>query len=213
MANGITGIPNTVNFARTELLLSGALLGLLVLFLVPLPPRVLDALLAFNLSATILLLLVTLGVRQALEFSVFPSLLLLLTLMRLGLNVATTRLILLDGYAGEVVEAFGKFVVGGNLVVGLVIFLILIVIQFIVITRGASRVSEVAARFTLDAMPGKQMAIDADLNAGVIDEKQARTRRSELMRESEFYGTMDGASKFVRGDAVASLITAQLLFL
>ena len=206
MANGITGIPNTVNFARTELLLSGALLGLLVLFLVPLPPRVLDALLAFNLSATILLLLVTLGVRQALEFSVFPSLLLLLTLMRLGLNVATTRLILLDGYAGEVVEAFGKFVVGGNLVVGLVIFLILIVIQFIVITRGASRVSEVAARFTLDAMPGKQMAIDADLNAGVIDVKQARTRRSELMRESEFYGTWDGASKFVRGDAVASLI-------
>ncbi|WP_020468444.1 flagellar biosynthesis protein FlhA [Zavarzinella formosa] len=206
MANEMTGIPNPVNLARSELVLSGALLGLLVLFLIPLPPRVLDVLLAFNLSATILLLLVTLGVRQALEFSVFPSLLLLLTLMRLGLNVATTRLILLQGNAGDVVAAFGQFVVGGNLVVGLVIFLILVVIQFIVITRGASRVSEVAARFTLDAMPGKQMAIDADLNAGVIDEKQARTRRSDLMRESEFYGTMDGASKFVRGDAVASLI-------
>lgn len=206
MANGITSTPNTVSFARSELLLTGALLGLLVLFLVPLDPRILDVLLAFNLSATILLLLVTLGVKQPLEFSVFPSLLLLMTLLRLGLNVATTRLILLKGNAGEVVNAFGEFVVGNNLVVGLVIFLILIVIQFIVITRGASRVSEVSARFTLDAMPGKQMAIDADLNAGVIDEKQARTRRTDLMRESEFYGTMDGASKFVRGDAVASLI-------
>src|SRR5579859_3927565 len=147
--------------ARSELILSFSLLGLLVVFLVPLPTFLLDMLLAFNLAATILLLLITLTVRQPLDFSTFPSLLLLLTLYRLGLNVATTRLILLNANAGGVVEAFGKFVVGGNLVVGLVIFLILIVIQFVVITKGAGRVSEVAARFTLDSMPGKQMAIDA----------------------------------------------------
>jgi flagellar biosynthesis protein FlhA len=163
-------------------------------------------LLALNLGATILLLLVTLTVRQPLEFSTFPSLLLLLTLYRLALNVATTRLILLHAYAGEIVLAFGQFVVGGSLVVGLVIFLILIVIQFVVITKGAARVSEVAARFTLDAMPGKQMAIDAELNAGIIDETEARRRRQALVRESEFYGTMDGASRFVRGDAIAAII-------
>jgi flagellar biosynthesis protein FlhA len=191
---------------RSELLLSVALLGLLVVFLVPLPAILLDLLLAFNLSATILLLLITLTVRQPLEFSTFPSLLLLLTLYRLALNVATTRLVLLNGYAGEIVLSFGKFVVGGNLVVGLVIFAILVVIQFVVITRGASRVSEVAARFTLDAMPGKQMAIDAEMNAGLIDEAEARKRRQGLMRESEFYGTMDGASRFVRGDAIAAVI-------
>jgi flagellar biosynthesis protein FlhA len=191
---------------RSELLLSVALLGLLVVFLVPLPTFLLDLLLAFNLAATILLLLITLTVRQPLEFSTFPSLLLLLTLYRLALNVATTRLILLNAYAGEIVLAFGNFVVGGSLVVGLVIFLILIVIQFVVITRGASRVSEVAARFTLDSMPGKQMAIDAEMNAGLIDEAEARRRRQALMRESEFYGTMDGASRFVRGDAIAAVI-------
>ncbi len=206
MANGITVVPTRPVLPRSEVLLSFSLLGLLVVFLVPLPTRLLDVLLAFNLSATILLLLVTLGVKKALDFSVFPSLLLLFTLFRLALNVATTRLVLLQGDAGDVVQAFGQFVVGGNLVVGLVIFLILVIIQFVVITRGASRVSEVAARFTLDAMPGKQMAIDADLNAGVIADTEARRRRAELMRESEFYGTMDGASKFVRGDAVAGLI-------
>jgi flagellar biosynthesis protein FlhA len=188
------------------MLLSLALLGLLVIFLVPLPTLLLDMLLALNLGATILLLLVTLTVRQPLEFSTFPSLLLLLTLYRLALNVATTRLILLHAYAGEIVLAFGQFVVGGSLVVGLVIFLILIVIQFVVITKGAARVSEVAARFTLDAMPGKQMAIDAELNAGIIDETEARRRRQALVRESEFYGTMDGASRFVRGDAIAAII-------
>jgi flagellar biosynthesis protein FlhA len=192
--------------ARSELLLSVALLGLLVVFLVPLHPVVLDLLLAFNIGATILLLLVTLTVKQPLDFSTFPSLLLLLTLYRLALNVATTRLILLDGHAGKVVEAFGKFVVGGNLVVGLVIFLILIVIQFVVITRGAGRVSEVAARFTLDSLPGKQMAIDAELNAGMINEAEAKKRRQAVLRESEFYGTMDGASRFVRGDAIAAII-------
>src|SRR5262249_27809640 len=154
--------------------------------------------LALNLSATILLLLMTLGVTRPLDFAVFPSVLLLLTLYRLALNVATTRLVLLNGNAGSIVSAFGQFVVGGNLVVGLVIFLILIVIQFVVITRGAGRVSEVSARFTLDAMPGKQMAIDAEMNAGLIDESEARRRRQNLVRESEFYGTMDGASKFVR---------------
>jgi flagellar biosynthesis protein FlhA len=191
---------------RSELLLSVALLGLLVVFLVPLPTFLLDLLLAFNLAATILLLLITLTVRQPLEFSTFTSLLLLMTLYRLALNVATTRLILLNAYAGEIVLAFGNFVVGGSLVVGLVIFLILIVIQFVVITRGASRVSEVAARFTLDSMPGKQMAIDAEMNAGLIDEAEARRRRQALMRESEFYGTMDGASRFVRGDAIAAVI-------
>ncbi|VTT97906.1 flagellar biosynthesis protein : Flagellar biosynthesis protein FlhA OS=uncultured planctomycete GN=HGMM_F11F07C14 PE=4 SV=1: FHIPEP [Gemmataceae bacterium] len=191
---------------RYDLLLSVAVLGLLVVFLIPLPTLVLDLLLAFNLSATILLLLITLTVRQPLEFSTFPSLLLLLTLYRLSLNVATTRLILLNGNAGEIVLAFGKFVVGGNLIVGMVIFLILILIQFIVITRGASRVSEVAARFTLDSMPGKQMAIDAEMNAGLINETEARRRRSALMRESEFYGTMDGASRFVRGDAIAAVV-------
>jgi flagellar biosynthesis protein FlhA len=198
--------PNRPLLARSELLLSFALLGLLIVFLVPLPTFLLDMLLAFNLSATILLLLITLTVRQPLDFSTFPSLLLLLTLFRLALNVATTRLILLNGNAGELVDAFGKFVVGGNLVVGMVIFLILIVIQFIVITKGAGRVSEVAARFTLDSMPGKQMAIDAEMNAGLIDEAEAKRRRTALMRESEFYGTMDGASRFVRGDAVAAII-------
>ena len=198
-------VPGTAP-ARSELLLSIALLGLLVVFLVPLPPFLLDLLIAFNLSATILLLLITLTVRQPLDFSTFPSLLLLMTLYRLALNVATTRLVLLNGYAGEIVLAFGKFVVGGNLVVGLVIFAILVIIQFVVITRGASRVSEVAARFTLDAMPGKQMAIDAEMNAGLIDEAEARRRRQSLMRESEFYGTMDGASHFVRGDAIAAVI-------
>ncbi|MBP3960887.1 flagellar biosynthesis protein FlhA [Gemmata sp. G18] len=205
MANEIKPVSGSP-LLRSELLLSVALLGLLVIFLVPLPTLVLDLLLAFNISATILLLLVTLTVKQPLEFSTFPSLLLLFTLFRLALNVATTRLILLNADAGEIVAAFGKFVVGGSLIVGLVIFLILIVIQFVVITKGAGRVSEVAARFTLDSMPGKQMAIDAEMNAGMIDEVEAKKRRTALMRESEFYGTMDGASRFVRGDAVAAII-------
>jgi flagellar biosynthesis protein FlhA len=191
---------------RSELVLSVALLGVLVVLLVPLPPLLLDLLLALNLGLTILLLLVTLSATKALDFSVFPSLLLLLTLFRLALNVATTRLILLKGSAGHIVSAFGNFVVGGSLIVGLVIFLILIIIQFVVITKGASRISEVAARFTLDALPGKQVAIDAELNSGAIDEAEARRRRQQLLREAEFYGAMDGASKFVRGDAIAGLI-------
>lgn len=203
-----TSVPATrsVWLQQSETLLSmGMLVGLIVM-LVPLPPALLDVLLAGNLGITTLLLLVTLSTKKALELSVFPSLLLLLTLYRLSLNVATTRLILLDGDAGNIVTAFGNYVVGGQLVVGLVIFLILVTIQFMVITKGATRVSEVAARFTLDAMPGKQMAIDAELNAGQIDAPEARKRRDELSQETEFYGAMDGASKFVRGDAIAGLI-------
>ncbi|QEL13317.1 flagellar biosynthesis protein FlhA [Limnoglobus roseus] len=206
MATPAPANPVVTTLQRSEMVLSLSLLGLLVVFLVPLPTIVLDMLLAVNLSTTVLLLLVTLSVKKPLDFSTFPSLLLLLTLFRLGLNVATTRLILLNGDAGEIVLAFGKFVVGGNLIVGLVIFAILIVIQFVVITKGAGRVSEVAARFTLDAMPGKQMAIDAEMNAGLIDEAEAKKRRTNLMRESEFYGTMDGASRFVRGDAIAAVL-------
>src|SRR5262245_9830011 len=180
--------PNSLITQRSELVLSAAILGTLIVLLVPLPTVLLDMLLAFNLGLTILLMLVTLSATQALDFSVFPSVLLLMTLFRLSLNVATTRLILLNGHAGMIVATFGSFVVGGNLVVGLVIFLILVIIQFVVITKGASRISEVAARFTLDALPGKQVAIDAELNAGSIDEGEARRRREHLMREAEFYG-------------------------
>ena len=202
------GAKNTTSSAylQSEYMLSLLLLGVLVILLVPLPPVILDMLLATNLAFSILLLLITLGVTEPLEISVFPSLLLLMTLGRLSLNVATTRLILLDGDAGRIVSTFGGFVVGGNIIVGLVIFLILIVIQFIVITKGASRVSEVAARFTLDALPGKQMAIDAEVGAGSIDENTAKARRDALTREAEFYGSMDGAGKFVRGDAIAGLV-------
>ena len=192
--------------SNSETTLSVGLLTGLVVMLVPLPTALLDALLACNLGASFLLLMVTVSARQAMELSVFPSLLLLLTLFRLALNVATTRLILLDADAGKIVTAFGNYVVGGQLIVGLVIFLILITIQFMVITKGAGRISEVAARFTLDAMPGKQMAIDAELSAGSIDDAEARKRRLELSRETEFYGAMDGASKFVRGDSIAGLI-------
>jgi flagellar biosynthesis protein FlhA len=208
MATGSTGLltPPPQLAQRSELALSLALLGVLFVLLVPLPPALLDVLLALNLGLTVLVLLITLSATQPLDFSVFPSLLLLMTLLRLALNVATTRLILLNGNAGVIVETFGRFVVGGSLVVGLVVFLILIIIQFVVITKGAGRVSEVAARFTLDALPGKQMAIDAELNSRSIDDVEARRRRQELLRETEFYGAMDGASKFVRGDAIAGLI-------
>jgi flagellar biosynthesis protein FlhA len=202
----VAPLTNGSRLPRSEILMSLGLLGLLAVFLVPLPPTLLDLLLAFNISMTVLLLLVTLSVRQALDFAVFPSLLLILTLFRLALNVATTRLVLLKGDAGHIVLAFGKFVAGDNLVVGLAIFVILVVIQFVVITRGAGRISEVAARFVLDAMPGKQMAIDAEMSSGLINEAEAKARRQALVRESEFYGTMDGASKFVRGDAVAAVI-------
>ncbi len=206
-----TATPPSILSQRSELVLAAAVLGILVVLLVPLPTQILDILLAFNLAITILLMLITLSATRPLDFSVFPSLLLLMTLFRLALNVATTRLILLHGNEGEgaagfIVRTFGKIVVGGELVVGLVVFLILVIIQFVVITKGASRISEVSARFTLDSLPGKQMAIDAELNTGAIDDREGRRRRDLLLRETEFYGSMDGASKFVRGDAIAAVI-------
>jgi len=176
------------------------------LMIVPIPPELLDLLLTLNITAATLILLTTLYTENALSFSVFPTLLLIITLFRLSLNITGTRLILLHAYAGRVIEAFGNVVVGGNYAVGIIIFAILIIIQFVVITNGAGRVAEVAARFTLDAMPGKQLAIDADLNAGLITEAEARQRRRDIQRSADFYGAMDGASKFVRGDAVAAVI-------
>ncbi len=189
-----------------EMGLALAVLFIVALLMVPLPGVMLDLFLATSIGMSIVVLLVALYTTDPLEFSGFPSLLLLLTLFRLALNVCTTRLILGSGHAGAVIQAFGEFVIGGNYAVGLVIFLILIAINFIVITKGAGRVAEVAARFTLDAMPGKQMAIDADLSAGLIDEKQARKRRDEISRQADFYGAMDGSSKFVKGDAIAGLL-------
>ena len=188
-------------------LIAVAIIVLIVgMFFIPLPSFILDFFLTINISLSFLILLLTMNVRKTLEFSVFPSLLLVTTLLRLALNVSSTRLILLNGFAGQVVEAFGEFVAGSNPVVGFVIFIILTIINFMVITKGAERVAEVAARFTLDAMPGKQMSIDADLNAGLINEEQARARRREIEREADFYGAMDGASKFVKGDAIAGIL-------
>src|SRR5215212_10259308 len=180
--------------------------AIVLMLVVPLPAAVLDLLLGLNITASLLILLVSMQIKKPLDFAVFPSLILIATLFRLSLNVSSTRLVLTDGYAGKVIEAFGHFVIGGSLVVGLVIFVILTIIQFVVITNGAGRVAEVGARFTLDAMPGKQMAIDADLNAGLINETQARQRRHEVTAEADFYGSMDGASKFVKGDAIAAII-------
>ena len=182
------------------------MLSILAVMIVPIPPTALDLMLSLSITCSLVVLMVALYTAEPMEFSVFPGLLLVLTLFRLSLNVASTRLILGTGNAGSVIRAFGSFVVQGNYVVGLVIFLILVVIQFVVITKGSGRIAEVAARFTLDAMPGKQMAIDADLNAGLIDETDARRRRDEIASEADFYGAMDGASKFVRGDAVAGII-------
>jgi flagellar biosynthesis protein FlhA len=179
---------------------------IVAMLIIPLPSWLLSVLIIINISLALLVLLTAMNMKEPLQFSIFPSLLLLLTLFRLGLNVSTTRSILSKGEAGGVVETFGTFVVGGNVVVGFVVFLILIIIQFVVITKGAERVSEVAARFTLDAMPGKQMSIDADLNAGMISEQEARQRREKVAQEADFYGAMDGASKFVKGDAIAGMI-------
>jgi flagellar biosynthesis protein FlhA len=195
----------------SDLLLAGAVIGILAMMIVPMPAPALDVTLTMNISVSLVTLLVAMHILKPVEFSVFPSLLLVLTLFRLSLNVASARRILLHGHegpdaAGSVIHAFGQFVVGGNFLVGFIVFIILVVIQFVVITKGAGRIAEVAARFTLDAMPGKQMAIDAELNAGLIDEKRARERRDGVGREADFYGSMDGASKFVRGDAVAGLI-------
>ncbi len=191
---------------HSDLVAAGAVVLVVAMMVIPLPPMLLDLAITLNISAALMIVMATLYVPRALDFSSFPSLLLLTTLFRLAINVSVTRLILLHGDAGHVVTAFGNFVVGGNVVVGLVIFLILIVIQFVVITNGAGRVAEVGARFTLDAMPGKQMAIDADLNTGQITDEEARRRRAEIAQEADFYGAMDGASKFVKGDAMAGLL-------
>jgi flagellar biosynthesis protein FlhA len=182
------------------------LVGIIVLLVVPVPSFVLDLLITVNILFALVILLTTMFAKRPLDFSVFPSLLLIATLFRLGLNVASTRLVLGQGYAGEVIHAFGQVAVGGSLIIGAVVFLILVVIQFVVVTKGAERVAEVGARFTLDAMPGKQMAIDADLNAGLITEDQARQRRADVAAEADFYGAMDGASKFVKGDAIAGMV-------
>lgn len=184
----------------------GAVILIVAMLIIPLPPWMLSFLIVINITLGLIVLLTAMSMKEALDFSIFPSVILLLTLFRLGLSVSTTRAILANGDAGSVVETFGDFVVGGNVLVGLVVFLILVLIQFIVITKGAERVAEVAARFTLDAMPGKQMSIDADLNAGVISEREARERRDKVSGEADFYGAMDGATKFVKGDAIASMV-------
>jgi flagellar biosynthesis protein FlhA len=181
-------------------------IGIIIMMVVPLPTFLLDILIALNITGALLILLTSMFVLRPLDFSVFPALLLVATLFRLALNISATRLVLRDGDAGKVIHAFGSFVVGGNLVIGLVIFLILVIVQMIVVTKGAERVAEVGARFTLDAMPGKQMAIDADLNAGLIEEAEAKKRRADVSAEADFYGAMDGGSKFVKGDAIAAVI-------
>src|SRR6186713_2455515 len=187
------------------------LISLLAMMILPLPPVVLDILFTFNIALSLVIVMAVFNVRRPLEFAIFPTVLLLVTILRLALNVASTRVVLMHGHegahaAGKVIAAFGEFVIGGNYAVGAVVFIILTIINFVVVTKGAGRVSEVSARFTLDAMPGKQMAIDADLNAGLITQEEARTRRAEVRAEADFYGSMDGASKFVRGDATAGIL-------
>lgn len=186
------------------------IIGVVLMMVVPIPTWLLDVLLVLNISIALMILLIAMNTTDALHFSIFPTMLLITTVFRLSLNISTTRLILRDANAGHVVETFGNFVAGGQLAIGFVVFLILVVVQFIVITKGSERVAEVAARFTLDAMPGKQMSIDADLNAGMINEQQARERREKIEKESDFYGAMDGASKFVKGDAIASIIIVMI---
>jgi flagellar biosynthesis protein FlhA len=196
---------------QSEIIMALGVVAILLVMVIPLPTLVLDILLSFSITVSLLVLLTSMSITHPLEFSTFPSILLLTTLFRLSLNIASTRLILLHGNegtsaAGVVIRSFGNFVVGGNYLVGFIIFIILVIINFVVITKGSGRIAEVAARFTLDAMPGKQMSIDADLNAGLIDEQEARKRRSQVAREAEFYGAMDGASKFVRGEAIAGIL-------
>ena len=191
---------------RADLVFAMALFGTILLLVLPMPTFIIDVLLALNIGLSLLILLAIIYVKDPPEFSAFPTMLLALTLFRLALNISSTRQILTAGYAGHVIDAFGHFVIQGNYVVGAVVFLILVVINFVVITKGAGRIAEVSARFTLDALPGKQMAIDAELNAGIIDEVTATQRRIKVQKEADFYGAMDGASKFVRGDAVAGIL-------
>lgn len=204
--NLLNGNRNKIFGMLSHVVLAVGIIIILALMILPMPPIFLDVLLTLNITFAILILMVALYIKHPLELSVFPGLLLIVTIFRLALNISSTRLILGEAYAGEVINAFGNFVVKGNYVVGFIIFLILLIIQFIVIVKGAGRIAEVSARFTLDAMPGKQMAIDADMNAGLINEQDARERRADIAREAEFYGAMDGASKFVKGDAIAGLL-------
>ena len=212
MAESVAKVENLPDWTKNvTMLMAMGVIGILVIMMIPLPTIILDLLLSLNITLSIIILLMSMYVLKPLDFSVFPSVLLTVTLLRLSLNVASSRLILLHGNegtsaAGQVIKAFGTFVVGGNYVVGLIVFCVLVLINFVVITKGATRIAEVAARFTLDAMPGKQMSIDADLNAGLISEGDARKRRREIEREADFYGAMDGASKFVRGDAIAGVV-------
>ena len=195
-------------------IISVFVLLVIVLLVVPLNPFILDMMFIINITVSLVILLTTMYIGEALEFSIFPSLLLITTLFRLSLNISSTRLILTkQGEAGQVIKTFGSFVLQGNVVVGVIIFLIIVLVQFIVITKGAERVAEVAARFTLDAMPGKQMAIEADLSSGLIDEQQAKMRREKIQRESDFYGAMDGATKIVKGDAIMSIIITLINFI
>ena len=211
MASDGIGLSFVHRFTQySDVMIAVGVVAILGVMIIPMPPLLMDLLLAVNITMALIILLVTMYTREPLEFSIFPGLLLIVTLFRLSLNIASTRLILGEAYAGRIIEAFGNFVVKGNYVVGFVIFLILVVINFVVITKGSGRVAEVAARFTLDAMPGKQMSIDADLNAGLIDDAEARKRRAKVAREADFYGAMDGASKFVRGDAIAGLVITTL---
>ncbi|HIM44341.1 MAG TPA: flagellar biosynthesis protein FlhA, partial [Deltaproteobacteria bacterium] len=208
-------IPLNNIVSKSDVVLAAGVMSILLIMVVPLPLVILDLLLALSITVGVLILFVALFTKSSLEFSSFPSVLLIATIFRLSLNVASTRLILLEGHkgpgaAGTIINSFGEFVVGGNQIVGIIIFLILVIINFVVITKGTGRIAEVAARFTLDAMPGKQMAIDADLNAGLIDEDEARQRRSTIQRESDYFGALDGASKFVRGDTIAGLIITSI---
>src|SRR3954454_13633040 len=191
---------------RQDLMLIALLIAVIFMMILPLPTLLIDILVATNMSIAVMLLMVAIYISSPLQFTAFPSVLLITTLFRLALGISTTRLILLNGNAGHIIETFGKFVVGGNLIVGLVVFLILTIVQFIVITKGSERVAEVSARFSLDAMPGKQMSIDSDMRAGLIDMETAKGRRGNVEKESQLFGAMDGAMKFVKGDAVAGLI-------
>ena len=212
MAEAVQKTESISSWVNNPAMLMGlGVVGILMVMVIPLPALIIDLLLSLSITVSIVILLMSMFVLKPLDFSVFPSVLLTVTLFRLSLNVASTRLILLHGSegtgaAGQVIKAFGTFVVGGNYVVGLIVFAVLTLINFVVITKGATRIAEVAARFTLDAMPGKQMSIDADLNAGLISEAEARRRRREIEKEADFYGAMDGASKFVRGDAIAGVV-------
>src|ERR1700756_5698404 len=204
-------MPTMRDILRTGIGVPIGVLAVLAMIVLPLPPMALDVLFTFNIALSIVIMMAVFYVSRPVEFGVFPTVLLVATLLRLALNVASTRVVLLNGHsgpgaAGRVIQSFGEFVIGGNFAVGVVVFIILTIINFVVVTKGSGRISEVSARFTLDAMPGKQMAIDADLNAGLITQDQARERRADVRAEADFYGSMDGASKFVRGDAVAGIL-------